>query len=480
MFDVRHVPEGMRMEHPQNAHHWTEQALAELGLKQSRFFASRATLTEGFRQRQLQSLKRAIRKFEPQIIDALYRDLHKSPVESYMTEIGGVLGEIREAQKHLKKWMKAERCNTPLALQPAHSRLHKEPLGRCLILSPWNYPFLLNLAPLIAALAAGNVIVLKPSELASNVSRVIFDLITDTFPAELVQVVEGQVDTSTLLLKQKWDLIFFTGSTSVGKVVAEAAAKNLTPCILELGGKSPCIVSEHADLSLAARRIIWGKFLNAGQTCVAPDYVFAAQPIFEKLVKALSTEIHRCYGSNPIEHPDLPKVINASHFKRLQSLIDPDHVKLGGRSDPVRLQIEPTLLTGIGIDHPLMKQEIFGPLLPILSYQSLEDVQNYLTAQEKPLALYLFSRNKAEQHQIVNNMSYGGGCINDVVIHTGNGALPFGGVGASGMGAYHGKYGFDSFSHRKSVFYGGTFIDPRFRYAPWTKWKEKIFRFILR
>jgi aldehyde dehydrogenase (NAD+) len=455
------------------------QAILEIMRRQDQFFATGMTLNEEFRRAQLVKLRKALEKHEGSLLQAFAKDLRKSGTEAYFAEIGVTLAEIRHALQHLRTWMKPERCTTPMALAPARSEIRREPLGRCLILSPWNYPLLLTITPLVAALAAGNTVVLKPSELAPAMSSAVRELLEDTFPPELICVLEGGVEMSRLLLDQRWDLICFTGGTEVGRSVAQAAAKHLTPCILELGGKSPCVVSRSANLKVAARRIIWGKYLNAGQTCLAPDYILAEESIHDALVAALRAEIELRFGPEPLKNPQLPRIVNHRHFLRLQSMITPGTVIHGGRCDAEALLIEPTLVSASDRNSPAMREEIFGPVLPILKVKSLAEAKAFIKAGEKPLALYLFTGDAGEQEDILRTISFGGGCINDVLVHAGNPELPFGGVGESGMGAYHGRHGFESFSHRKSVVRNNTFLDLPLRYAPWGRFKDKAFRLFL-
>jgi len=456
----------------------TQEVLAILR-RQDQFFASGMTLHEEFRRAQLMKLRKAVEKHEGSLIQAFAKDLRKSGTEAYFAEIGVTLAEIRHALQHLRSWMKTERMSTPMALAPARSEIRREPLGRCLILSPWNYPLLLNITPLVAALAAGNVVVIKPSELAPAMSAAIRNMLEDTFPPELVSVLEGGVEVSRQLLDQRWDLICFTGGTEVGRSVAQAAAKNLTPCILELGGKSPCIVSRSADLTVTARRIVWGKFLNAGQTCLAPDYILADASIHDALIAALREEILLRFGSDPLRNSQLPRIINQRHFLRLQKMIAPGTVIHGGRSDADALLIEPTLVEAADRSSPAMREEIFGPILPVLKVDNISEAKAFVKAGEKPLALYLFTSDRREQEDILGSISFGGGCINDVLVHAGNPGLPFGGVGESGMGAYHGRHGFEAFSHRKAVVRNNTFLDLPLRYGPWGSFKDKAFRLFL-
>lgn len=455
------------------------QEVLDILRRQDQFFATGMTLSEDFRRAQLLKLRQAVEKHEGNLIQAFARDLRKSPTEAYFAEIGVTLAEIRDALGHLSSWMKPERISTPMALAPARSEIRREPLGRCLIMSPWNYPLLLNITPLIAALAAGNTVVLKPSELAPAMSAAVRFMLEDTFPSELVAVLEGGIESSQLLLEQRWDLICFTGGTEVGRIIAQAAAKHLTPTILELGGKSPCIVTRSADIAVAARRIVWGKYLNAGQTCLAPDYILVDAAIHDTLVAALKAEITLRFGSEPLNNKELPRIINQRHFLRLQKLIEPGTVLHGGRSNADTLLIEPTLVSAQDRHAAVMREEIFGPILPVLKVKDLSEAKAFVKAGEKPLALYLFTGDRNEQETILKNVSFGGGCINDTLVHAGNPGLPFGGVGESGMGAYHGRHGFEAFSHRKAVLRNNTLIDLPLRYRPWGRFKDKAFRLFL-
>ncbi|MDQ3230417.1 MAG: aldehyde dehydrogenase family protein, partial [Pseudobdellovibrionaceae bacterium] len=363
---------------------------------------------------------------------------------------------------------------------PAKSRIVPEPLGRTLIISPWNYPFQLAIAPLIGAIAAGNVAVIKPSEMAPHTAALLEQMINQAFAPEYVHVKNGGVEFSQQLLECRWDHIFFTGSTAIGKVVAAAAARNLTPCTLELGGKSPCIVTRNAHLEVTARRIVFGKFLNAGQTCVAPDYILVEDTIHDALIEALRKEITLRFGSNPLGNEQLPRIINERHFQRLMRLIEPGKVNFGGRADAGQLLIEPTLLTGVQRQDPVMQEEIFGPILPIIPVKDLSQAKKFILGFEKPLAFYLFSDSQQEQTDVINSVSFGGGCINDTLMHLANPNLPFGGVGASGAGAYHGEHSFDAFSHKKSVVMNSSFFDLPVRYFPWIKSKDKVLRLLLK
>jgi aldehyde dehydrogenase (NAD+) len=454
--------------------------LDELIQRQDQYFQSGATRGYEFRREQLQKLLQVVRRHERDILEALARDLRKHETEAYLAEIGIVYAELSDALKHLKRWMKPRKVGSPLTVFPARSRIVPEPLGRSLIISPWNYPYQLTIAPLIGAIAAGNVAVIKPSELAPQTALLLEKLINENFAPEYLHVLNGGVELSQQLLDRRWDHIFFTGSTAVGKLIAAAAAKHLTPCTLELGGKSPCLVSRKANLEVTARRIIFGKFLNAGQTCVAPDYILVEDPVHDPLIEALRKEISLRFGPEPLRNEQLPRIINERHFQRLQRLIDPAKVNFGGRSDPTQLLIEPTLMTGVQPHDPVMQEEIFGPVLPIIAVKNLEQAKKFILGFEKPLALYLFSDDAAEQRDIIGSVSFGGGCINDTLMHLANPELPFGGVGASGMGSYHGQHSFDAFSHKKAVLVNGTALDLPVRYFPWIPSKEKVLRLLLK
>ncbi|MGE5703277.1 MAG: aldehyde dehydrogenase [Clostridia bacterium] len=440
----------------------------ELIERQRAFVASGATKELAFREQSLRRLKLEIEKSEAMISAALKADLNKSLFEAYSTEIGMVLSEISHTLKHLRRWAKPRRVKTPITHIGSAGYIYPEPYGVALIIAPWNYPFNLALAPLIAALAAGNTVVLKPSELAPNTSEAMTRLLRGIFPEEQVAVVEGGVEESTALLKERFDYIFFTGGVQVGKVVMEAAAKHLTPVTLELGGKSPCIVHHDADLTLTAKRIIWGKCLNAGQTCVAPDYLLVHKQVKDALVRELKAQLHVAYGESAPSHPDFPKIINRRHFDRVASYLQNGTVLLGGRTDEEALRIEPTLLGDVLPDAPVMQDEIFGPILPVIEYDQVEEAIRFVNRRPKPLALYLFSRSDEVQKRVLEETSFGGGCVNDTIMHMASPYLPFGGVGESGIGGYHGQAGFELFSHQKSVLKQTTLFDLPFRY-PFTK-----------
>ncbi len=450
---------------------------SEILEKQRSFFQSGATLPLAFRLEMLTRLQEAIRATEKEILDALTADLGKSAYEGFMCEVGLSLSEISYMKKHLKSFMKKQRVATPLAQFPAQSFRLPSPHGNVLILSPWNYPFLLTIGPLIDAIAAGNTVILKPSAYSPQTSRVLASLISLYFQPEYITVVTGGRAENAALLNEKFDFIFFTGSQAVGREVLKKAADHLTPCVLELGGKSPCIVDETADISLAARRIVWGKFLNCGQTCVAPDYILCDKRIADKLTQALLKEVTRQFGKNPLANPNYGKIITARHFERLKSLIDPSQVLIGDTSNADTQQIAPTILGGVTWDDAVMQEEIFGPILPILTYESFEELYPLLANKPKPLALYLFSANQVRTQNALSRFQFGGGCINDVVIHLATSEMPFGGVGESGMGGYHGREGFLTFSHLKSIVNKKTWLDLPMRYQPF---KPKLYGKLLK
>jgi len=454
--------------------------LSELLNRQDAFFRTGATRSYKFRVLQLKKLKGLIQEHEKSILEALGKDLRKHKTEAYLAEVGFIYAEISDALRHLKRWMKPRRVSSPLVLWPARCRIVPEPLGRALIIAPWNYPFNLSIAPLVGAIAAGNVAVLKPSEMAPHTAIVLAKLINENFDADFIHALNGGVELSKELLNQRWDHIFFTGSTAIGKVVAAAAAKHLTPCTLELGGKSPCIVSKHARIDVTVRRIVFGKFLNAGQTCIAPDYILVEESVHDTFISKLKEEIRLRFGTDALNNSQLPKVINEHHFERLVRMIEPSKVSLGGRTDAMQLLIEPTLITGVQMSDPVMKEEIFGPLLPIIPFRDLKEAKSIVQGFEKPLALYFFSEDKAEQKDIMTSLSFGGGCINETLMHLANPNLPFGGTGASGSGAYHGQHSFNTFSHMKSVLVNSTSFDPALRYMPWSKFKERMMRLLLK
>jgi aldehyde dehydrogenase (NAD+) len=418
---------------------------------------------------------------EESILNALYADFKKPAFEGLVTETALVKSELKFTIKNINKWAKRETVWSSLVNFPSTDFIYKEPYGKVLIISPWNYPFHLAMFPLIAAFAAGNQVVLKPSELTPNTSSIMAKIVSTVFEKSQVEVIEGGIDTASELLAKRWDYIFFTGSVAVGKIVAKAAAIHLTPVTLELGGKSPCIVDKTASLQLAAKRIVWGKFLNAGQTCVAPDYLLVHAEVKEQFVKYLQEEIVIAYGENSELSPDLARIINQKNFQRLERLLKEQEIITGGKLNENELYISPTLINEPALESALMKDEIFGPILPILSYKNEEELEIILSKYEKPLALYIFSTSKYFIETCLSKYSFGGGCVNDIAIHLANRNLPFGGVGQSGMGAYHGKFSFDTFSNHKSIVKKANWLDIPIRYAPYRdkiNWVRKLLNWL--
>ena len=454
--------------------------IQEIVKSQRDFFNTNKTLDYKFRKENLLKLKSAIIENQDRIADALKADLGKSYAESFMCEIGMTLSEISYMLKHLKKYMKPVKVKTSLSQFPAVSRRIACPYGVALIMSPWNYPFMLAMEPLVDALAAGNTAIVKPGSYAVETSKVIKELIEKTFAPEYVTCVMGGRDTNQELLDQKFDTIFFTGSTTVGELVLEKAAKNYTPVTLELGGKSPCIVDKTANIKLAAKRIAFGKFLNCGQTCVAPDYVLVEESVKKEFLRELKQQIMLQFGTEPLLNPDYGKIINEKHFKRLTNLIIGAKVFHGGKYDINACRIEPTVLADASLESPSMDEEIFGPILPVLTYKTIEEAKEIISAHPTPLALYLFSSDKKTIENFTKTVQFGGGCVNDCVLHLATSHMPFGGVGASGMGAYHGKTGFETFSHYKSILYKKNYLDIAVRYQPYTKGKTKLMKTIMR
>ena len=433
------------------------------------FFNTHKTKNLKFRKQQLKLLSKNIKNHENELLDALYKDLGKSKVEAYATEIGMLLKSIKLMRKELKNWSKTKQTDTPLYLFPTKSYIKKEPYGTVLIIGPFNYPVQLVFEPLIGAIAAGNTAIVKPSELTPHVAIVIRDIIEDTFDETYVSVVEGGIEETQTLLSLPFDYIFFTGSEKVGKIVYEAAARKLIPVTLELGGKSPVIVDDTANIKVASERISFGKFTNAGQTCVAPDYTLVQRKVKNDLIKALKKTITEFYGENIEKSPDFGRIVNQQHFNRLNDLIQihKDNVVFGGNSSKEDLYIEPTLLDNITNDNKIMKEEIFGPILPIITYDNFDEVLEIIQSKSKPLSLYLFSEDENMTHRVVEELSFGGGAINDTLMHLANPNLPFGGVGSSGIGQYHGKYSFDTFSHMKSYTFKSTRLESSLFFPPY-------------
>lgn len=440
------------------------------------FFDKGNTRSREFRLEQLDNLKISIKKYENDLIHSLMLDLNKSEFESYTAEIGILYQEIDLATKNLKKWMQAKKVSTPIYLQPASSFIYPEPKGVVLIISPWNYPFQLAISPLIGAIAAGNCILLKPSHKSKNVANIIETIIDETFPSQYISTIQGPGSQviSPLIKQYRFDHIFFTGSVNIGKRILKLAANHLTPVTLELGGKSPTIVHKDADIDLAAKRISWAKFYNCGQTCVAPDYLLVHQSQKDNLIQKIQHYISIYYGENPIESHNLARIINERQFNRLVSLLEGCHIIHGGDSKLDERYISPTLVGNVDMDHPIMEEEIFGPILPILTYNDIPDLMAMIQKNPYPLALYLFTKDRDLEEYIIGNIQFGGGCINHLISHVANSHLPFGGIGFSGMGNYHSKYSFDTFSHQKSILKSRSKLDTNILYPPYTDKKLNL------
>ncbi|MBC7523941.1 MAG: aldehyde dehydrogenase [Flavobacterium sp.] len=426
------------------------------------------------RKNTLKKLLITVTKYQQEIVDALYLDFKKSEFEAILTETSYVVSDLKNTIKNISNWAKPEHVFPTLVNFPSSDYILREPYGKVLIIAPWNYPYQLALCPLIAGVAAGNQIVLKPSELTVNTSKIIAKIVSEVFDKNHVEVVQGGTDVSTKLLAQRWDYIFFTGSVPVGKIVAKAAATFLTPVTLELGGKNPCIVNFDAHVKLTAKRIVWGKFLNAGQTCIAPDYLLVHHKIKTELVAHLKLEIELAYGKNPEISTDFPRIVNEKNWSRLTELLEKETILFGGDTNKNDKYIAPTLLDESKLDSLVMKDEIFGPILPIISYKNETEIESIIAKYEKPLSLYVFSTNTNWAKNIMKKYSFGGGSINDTIIHFSNSRLPFGGVGNSGIGAYHGKLSFDAFSHKKSIVKKGLWLDLPLRYAPYSNKLKNI------
>lgn len=441
------------------------------------FFESQKTKEVDFRKKYLKKLLAEIILQEDAICDALYADFKKPKFETLAAETQFVMAELKSAIRKLNTWAKPKRVSGTLLNWPSSDYMYKEPYGTVLIIAPWNYPFQLAIAPLIGAIAAGNTAVIKPSEITPNTAKIVSEIIAKVFPEEYVTVVEGGVETSQELLAQQWDYIFFTGSTKVGQIVYESAAKHLTPVTLELGGKNPTIVDETANIDIAAKRIVWGKFLNAGQTCIATDYILVHKSVKNELIEALKKAITQFYGENIEASADYARTVSKNHYEGLLEMLEGETILFGGEKNDADNYLAPTLVDEPKLDSALMKGEIFGPILPIISYKNEEEIHNYSKNYGKPLATYIFSKNKDFQNKILKKYSFGGGAINDTIIHITNKRLPFGGVGPSGIGAYHGKTSFDLFSHTKAIVKKVTWLDIPLRYPPYTlplKYAKKI------
>ena len=457
-----------------------ETEIKKIVKKQREFFYTGATLDVDFRIRALKRLQTCIRKYETQIGNAIRKDLGKSHFESYMCECGLTLSEIGYMLKHTRSLSKEKTVRTPLAQFCSRSYQKPSPYGVVLVMSPWNYPFLLTMEPLVDAIAAGNTVVLKPSAYSPATSEIILKIITECFPQKYVAVVTGGRNENTALLNQHFDYIFFTGSQSVGRVVMEHASKYLTPVTLELGGKSPCIVDRSADIRLAARRIVFGKYLNCGQTCVAPDYIYCDKSIRDQLIAEMKHQIAVQFGEQPLKNENYGKIINEKHFQRILSLVDENKVVHGGNKNDSTLQIEPTIMKDVTFEDAVMKEEIFGPVLPVLTYESLDQAIDKINSMAHPLALYIFASDKAATKKVTSRCGFGGGCINDTIIHLATSEMGFGGFGESGMGSYHGKEGFRTFSHYKSIVDKKTWLDLPMRYQPYKEIYDKAIHIFLR
>ena len=459
----------------------TAQEIAFILEEQRKFFLSGETLPIKFRKQMLKKLYASVVFHKEEILSALTSDLGKSDFEGFMCEVGLSLTEISYMIKNVKKFAKEKTVITPLAQFASRSYKKPCPYGNTLIMSPWNYPFLLSIEPLANAIAAGNTAILKPSAYSPATSNIIEKILSECFEKKFVAVVTGGRQENAALLEQKFDFVFFTGSQAVGKEVLRHTAENLTPAILELGGKSPCIIDKSAKIKLAAKRVVFGKYLNCGQTCVAPDYILCHKDIKDEFVKEVKIQIEKQYGKNPLENSDYGKIINQKHFERVSSLINAEKIVHGGKTNPETLQIEPTVLDNVTWDDAVMQEEIFGPIMPILTYENLDQVIADLQKKQKPLALYFFSQNKKNIKAVTEKVSYGGGCINDTIIHLATSEMGFGGVGESGMGSYHGKTGFDAFSHTKSIVDKKTWMDLPMRYQPYDrKLNGKLLKMFLR
>ena len=454
--------------------------IKELVQKQREYYKSGATLDLKFRKRMLEQLQKAMEDREKQLLFALYKDLGKSETEAYMCEVGLSLSELRYVKNHMNSWAKKKRVPTPLVNFAGESYTVMEPYGVTLIMSPWNYPVLLTIEPLVGAIAAGNTCIVKPSAYAPNTSAVLAEMIESVFPEEYIAVVRGGRAENTELLSQKFDKIFFTGSVNVGKHVMERASKTLTPVVLELGGKSPVVIDSTADLKVAAKRIAFGKYLNVGQTCVAPDYILIDKSVKKEFMKHLIINIKQMYGDDPLNNPDYGKMINKKHFDRVIKLINEEKLLIGGQSDVARLKIAPTVLDNVTPDDAVMQEEIFGPVLPVITVNDMDEAYKFIQDRPEPLALYLFTSDKKTEDRFIKGLKFGGGCVNDTIIHIVSSYMGFGGVGNSGMGSYHGKKSFEAFSHEKSITKKYTFLELPLRNQPYKELYYKIIRLCLK
>lgn len=448
---------------------------------QKAFFQEGHTRSYAFRLAQIKKLNDLVNKHQQNLIDALQKDLEKHAYEGLITELGPFFSEVKDTLKHLRSWMQPESVTTSLFNTPGSSEIIREPYGNVLVIAPWNYPFLLSFSPLLGAMAAGNCVILKPSEHAPHSAAAMAAIINQHFDPSYIHVIEGGVEETQALLNTRWDYIFFTGGPAIGKIIYKAAAEHLTPVTLELGGKSPCVVHKDANLKLAAKRIAWGKWINSGQTCLAPDYLFVQADVKQKFIQYLSDAIHAHYGADPIKSPDYGKIINHRHYERLKSYLSQGRITAGGKYDDGLMRIEPTIMEQVSADSPVMQEEIFGPILPVYTYDKIDEVYAFINKREKPLASYLFSASSAVQKQFLAEISSGGVSINDTVMHITSSQMPFGGVGQSGIGGYHGKYSFDTFSHKKSVLRRGIQpLDTIFRFPPYNMKLLKMMKELLK
>ena len=455
--------------------------ISEIVKKQKAFFRSGKTKNLNFRIEQIKKLNKLVQQHEKEIYDALNHDLNKPHYESMMVETGPFYAEIKHTLKHIREWATPEIVPTSLFNTPGASKIIREPYGNVLIIAPWNYPFQLTFSPLVGAMAAGNCAILKPSEHAPHTSAIMKKIINQHFEEEYIHVIEGGVKETQELLHERWDYIFYTGGPEVGRIIYQAAAKHLTPVTLELGGKSPCVVHKDADIKLAAKRIAWGKWINSGQTCLAPDYLFVHAEVKDKLVDALKNAVNNSYGNDPINSSDYCKIINEKHYNRLKGYLNDGEILFGGKYDDEKLKIEPTVLFNPPFHSTVMTEEIFGPILPVYTYNNIQEVIEFVNSREKPLATYLFSKSSSVQRQYLDHTSSGGVTINDTVLHISSSEMPFGGVGESGLGAYHGKYSFDTFSHKKSVLYRGPQpLDNYLRFPPYKQSRFKLMKSLLK
>jgi aldehyde dehydrogenase (NAD+) len=448
----------------------------ELLDSQRAFFNTNATKSVQFRKEQMKKLLHILKSHEKELDEAIYADFKKSAFENFATELSLIYSELKHSIKMVNYWSKKKYVSTNLANLPGSSYIIPEPLGNTLIIGAWNYPYLLSLHPAISAMAAGNTIILKPSELAMNTSNLMAKLINENFDSQYFHVVEGGVKETTELLQQKFDKIFYTGSSPVGKIIMRAASEHLTPVVLELGGKSPAIITKGASINMAAKRLVWGKFLNGGQTCVAPDYLMVDKSVKQQLIEAIKKQITKIHGDDPQKSEAFVRIINPRHFDRITQLMDQDKIIVGGQTDKQDLYIAPTLMDHVSWDDAVMKEEIFGPVLPIIEYEDLNHAIAKIKAQEKPLALYLFTNKKSIRDQVFHEISFGGGALNETIMHLANPNLPFGGVGNSGTGSYHGEYGFAAFSHQKSIIQKPNWFEPFVKYAPYSSFKLSILK----